>query len=437
MKWKYIEGYDNRYKIYKNGDVFNGDQKLEPYIHKTVGIYFVNLLANNGYSKSHAIARLVYETFVDKIKDGTKLKYLDDNKHNYHLDNLTVMIRYSRIHPEEPIELDKTKKWKPIRGYEEFYKISEYGDIYSVRLNKMIIPNKCKGYYSTGVKKDKIRKKKFIHTLVYISFKNKDVEEGKVIDHIDRNKTNNHIDNLREVTPSINSQNVGKKIQNFEKIMQYTKTQELIKEWYSIKEVIKANPNYSKDYIIHCCVGSKKSAYGFVWKYKDYIYKPKNFYEIKTDDERTYSNYKINKEGIIINQSGKRMRYTINDYYYVSLISDCGKNKSFYVHRLIALTFILNPNNKPMVNHIDENKLNNSIENLEWATCKENNNHSNAKKVQQIDIKTGNIINTYNSITLAFESLERKNNKGAPWGIGKVCAGNAATAFGYKWKFVD
>lgn len=79
--------------------------------------------------------------------------------------------------------------------------------------------------------------------------------------------------------------------------------------------------------------------------------------------------YKRKEKGIIIKQ---RIR---NGYKAVSLNKN-GKSKSFNIHRLIAINFIKNENNKPCINHIDGNKLNNEIYNLEWVTHKENNNHA-------------------------------------------------------------
>lgn len=72
-------------------------------------------------------------------------------------------------------------------------------------------------------------------------------------------------------------------------------------------------------------------------------------------------------------------RLTANGYYAVCLYKD-GKGKNYYIHRLVAEAYIDNPDNKPQVNHKDENKANNCINNLEWITVKENNNYGTHNK---------------------------------------------------------
>lgn len=63
-------------------------------------------------------------------------------------------------------------------------------------------------------------------------------------------------------------------------------------------------------------------------------------------------------------------------YLVCNLFVGNGKQKTHSIHRLLCLAFKPNPDNKPFVNHIDANKLNNSLENLEWCTCIENNRHA-------------------------------------------------------------
>ncbi|QKF94013.1 HNH endonuclease with NUMOD4 motif and intron encoded nuclease repeat [Fadolivirus algeromassiliense] len=435
MECKFVEGYNNRYKINKNGEVYEGDVKIESKIHKTLNIPFVTFIRNGGHSNSHSVARLVWEAFNGKIKDGTKLKYKDNNNCNICLDNLEVINKHIKINDGVEIELDNTKEWKPIRGYEELYKISEFGDVYSIRLNKIISPNLGdKGYYRIVLNKENTKSSKYIHNIVYSSFKNVELNKNKVIDHIDRNKINNHINNLREVTRSENSKNIDiKEKTNFDKILQYSLDKNFIREWKSCKEIIENNPNFKKDHINHCCVGMKKSAYGFIWKYKDFVYDQTGYAEVKTDDGKRYSNYKINQDGIIINLNGRKIKQRKNGYMEIKMISDCGKEKKFVVHRLVAITFIPNPYNKPIVNHLDENKMNNNMDNLEWTTHQGNSHHSLAKKVHQIDIETSKIINTYDSIKSAQIAIGKPNN----WNIGLVCSGKYKQSYGYKWKFVE
>ena len=105
--------------------------------------------------------------------------------------------------------------------------------------------------------------------------------------------------------------------------------------------------------------------------------------------------YQVSKNGEVkslkrerINGKGSYMQkemilkktITTNGYFKVDLTKDKVR-KSFRVHRLVALAFIPNVFNKPNVNHIDGNKLNNHVSNLNWCTQKENVNHSNATRL--------------------------------------------------------
>lgn len=134
-------------------------------------------------------------------------------------------------------------------------------------------------------------------------------------------------------------------------------------------------------------------------------------------------------------------------YYFVGL-SIRGKIKNHFVHRLVAEAYLNNTVEKNEVDHVDGNKLNNAVENLEWVSRKENvirswqnglmenqrlsasmQGRRRAKKVRKIDLN-GNLIKVYKSQTEAAD-----DNKIKACMISMCCTGARKSAGGYKWEY--
>jgi hypothetical protein len=114
------------------------------------------------------------------------------------------------------------------------------------------------------------------------------------------------------------------------------------------------------------------------------------------------------------------------DYLYTRLNKN-GKCKIAAVHRLVAEAFVPNPDNKPMVNHIDGNKLNNHFSNLEWVTCSENHKHAFNIGLRSIEKLAKVMIGTkYNSVSkyhnVSWDSTRKKWIGGIKDKCKRVCS---------------
>lgn len=138
--------------------------------------------------------------------------------------------------------------------------------------------------------------------------------------------------------------------------------------------------------------------------------------------------------------------------YHFVVLGDKDFTRYPKVHRLVALAFIPNEENKPTVNHINPVKTDNRVFNLEWATYHENmihavdnglrndargeNNiswqgkHPNCKVVMQMDLE-GNKIEVFPTVSSAARKIGKRYSD-----IARCCRGERPTAYGYKWKYV-
>ena len=151
-------------------------------------------------------------------------------------------------------------------------------------------------------------------------------------------------------------------------------------------------------------------------------YQVSNFGRVKS------LNYKnSNQEGYLTPSLSNR------GYYRVSLTIN-GITKQFNIHRLVAETFLPNPSNLNCVNHKDENRLNNSVANLEWCSLEYNTTYgslqqrsANSRKKPVICIETGVV---YDSAKDAAEVLQLSAST-----ITQCCKGHRKTHGKYHWKY--
>lgn len=156
--------------------------------------------------------------------------------------------------------------------------------------------------------------------------------------------------------------------------------------------------------------------------------------------------YQVSNTGLVRNKlTGHILTLREDNKGYLRVrLSLHDKKATAKVHRLVAIAFIPNPYGKPQVNHIDTDKHNNNVQNLEWVTNGENQIHAyktglnyvtgragrKKKSVCKIQLSTGDVIQTYKSISDAGkENCLHSSN------IQKVLKGERKSTGGFGWRY--
>lgn len=270
--------------------------------------------------------------------------------------------------------------WSKIKDLEHTkYLISTYGNIKNTETTYILEKNYKSGYPTVLLTHQGISKTYKVHKLVAKTFLD-NYDDKKVVNHIDGDKTNAKISNLECISQSEN-----------------------------VKHAI-----HNKLYIPNHGFGKNKNNNNDI----------DEFLTLESKKIPNYPNYSATYDGRIFNHNTERfmaLSKMPEGYLRLNIKNNSGQKK-FLIHRLIALTFIPNPKNKPQVNHIDSNKSNNSVDNLEWITNKENREHA-LRQYQTLSIVPKNysikdymrveynIRNAKTEITILKKDLLKDNQK--------------------------
>ena len=164
--------------------------------------------------------------------------------------------------------------WCDIEGYEGLYQISNKGHVKSLKCGseRILKPlDNGDGYLNVVLYKNTASQSRYIHRLVAEVFI-PNTQNKPQINHKDECKTNNTVENLEWATAKENS-NFGTRNERIgyslsKPILQYSKSGDFIREWKSSAEV-KRVLGIDNSHIIACCKGNRKSAGGYIWRYKE------------------------------------------------------------------------------------------------------------------------------------------------------------------------
>jgi len=424
-----------KYLFYPNGDIRNVKKN------KLIHVNNLNIRKNNRillYSDDNnrigvTIHRAVAELFLDNPNKYTDIRHKDENLYNNHVSNLEFFSRSTELVEFADIETPEIQEeWKVFPDNSN-YEISTMGKMKNIRTGRIFTGcvDKVSGYERTNLN----NKCTTIHYAVAKTFI-PNLENKPCIDHINSVRTDNRVSNLRWCTysennaykndNSIKEYKPHKNGRQVRSINPRTKEEKIhptlmcASKWIleNIKNIDTTNKDIDKQlrsdssYLSSRIIKNNNSWFGYnlIWRFVD------NSYEFKNEEWREITT--IEKEGYYISNFGRlktpngtiKDTFSITGGYYDLKIIKGGKHHK--IHRLVAMHFIANLENKPYVNHINLNKFDNCVDNLEWCTNAENIQHayqnganSRASEVIQYDKDGEKMIKEFPTIECASKEL--------------------------------
>lgn len=344
------------------------------------------------------------------------------------------------------------EEWLVIKDFPN-YSISNLGNIKNNKKNRIMKLTIKGGYYTVSLTNDICKKTFKVHRLVGSAFI-ENPDNKPTVNHKDKNKCNNKLSNLEWMTldEQMQHKSIGLhyKSNKNKPIYRLSKDDEILEHYNSIEcagkwafeNKLAKSAHSGRNAIGNCLNGLSIKAYNFKWNFLDNSleneeWREIDFNKIFEQEIKADKKYYISNLGRFKNSYGTIMEnYKPNEDGYIRVYIS---NKTFLLHRLVALTFLENPENKETVNHMDGNKLNNTIDNLEFATNKEQQKHkfennlgnNFTRKIKQYDLNW-NLIKVHTSISLAAKEMNISKSS-----IQGVLLGNRKTADGFIWKYVD
>lgn len=346
------------------------------------------------------------------------------------------------------------EEWRPIEGYAN-YMVSSYGNVKNAnkKASNLLKPSNNGGYLQVGLSQNSKRYCASVHQLVARAFipnpENKDQ-----INHKDKNPLNNHVSNLEWCTALENNRHRSDGVkqttnQNVRIWRVDAKTNEKLELYNSINDAALwvqeqklTNVEFAhiRAHLSANNTGKLKTGYGYKWE-KDVhpdlegeIWKPvvinnvvqqgyfiSNLGRLKDNRGKIRNGYKCHHSGEIV----------------VRVNSSRKVENKYSIQKLVALAFIPNPLNKPCICHLDGDKTNNRVENLQWSTPSEI-CHNNVKKglithhkrkIGQYDLND-NLIQEFDSIKEATDATKVSTIK-------NVLYKRQNTGGGFLWKYLD